>query len=168
MRQGRKKGRVEEFSHDRLDVRHWSRLLYPGNEFEAGTFRVTVIRQTFITVRHLFGSRYDATEIAVAWTHCRYGGHRPWFVCPCCRRRCVSLFSDSHSFACRICLNLAYVSQSKSPRARCLSRVRKILHELGGSAGTDSIPPKPQRMHWKTYNRKLVLARDSGLDRGTL
>jgi hypothetical protein len=57
-------------------------------------------------------------------------------------------------FAYRRCEGLAYASQQESPTFRSISRSRKIRMQVGGSPNLfEPFPPKPRRMHWRTYNR---------------
>ncbi|MBB6411281.1 hypothetical protein [Mesorhizobium sangaii] len=82
-----------------------------------------------------------------------FGGERRWFICPCCDRRCAVLYAGEE-FRCRLCLNLAYRSQSEDHRYRCLSRARKLRQRLGGAAANTPLQllDKPTGMHWRTYN----------------
>jgi hypothetical protein len=59
-------------------------------------------------------------QLGVVWTPCGFGGFRPWFVCPGpeglgCNRRAAILYLDTRQsgrLLCRLCLDLAYPSQS--------------------------------------------------------
>jgi hypothetical protein len=99
-------------------------------------------------------------RVPIVWTMCHLGGRRPWFRCTvhsggeCCNRRAAILYSAGDLFACRRCHGLAYVSQQESPKSRSISRSRKIRMQLGGSADLfEPFPPKPPRMHWRSYSR---------------
>src|SRR5258707_8196369 len=46
-----------------------------------------------------------APYVALEWTACRYGGRRPWFLCPACRLRCAVLYLRGRT-ACRTCHGL--------------------------------------------------------------
>jgi hypothetical protein len=78
--------------------------------------------------------------VTIAWTPCRFGGERPWFVCSAesngldCGRWVSKLYSVGGLFACRHCHRLAYESQQESTRHRGLGKARKIRMQLGGSA----------------------------------
>ncbi|PBB77888.1 hypothetical protein CK218_27685 [Mesorhizobium sp. WSM3879] len=91
--------------------------------------------------------------IALDSTEQHFGGERHWFICPCCGRRCATLYAGEQ-FRCRLCLDLSYRSQSEDPRTRCLSKARKLRQRLGGSANLPlQLFDKPTGMHWRTYNR---------------
>ena len=107
-------------------------------------------------------------SVQVDWTPCRYGGRRPWILCPGdgprrhCGRRVAILYRLGEYFACRHCHGLAYASQHESLIDRAYSRARKIRTQLGGSLNLlEPIPEKPKGMHWRTYQRLLRRAQDA-------
>jgi hypothetical protein len=104
------------------------------------------------------GSEQEAIgqALRIAWTPCRFGGRRPWFVCPvaACGRRCTKIYLDRGVFACRECHQLAYASQREPVRQRGLHKARKIRASLGGGANVfEEFPDRPKGMHWVTYER---------------
>lgn len=99
--------------------------------------------------------------IALTWTPCHYGGQRPWFLCPGCGRSCAILYGRRR-FACRTCQALAYSSQNESATDRQMRKAQAIRERLGGSANLGlPFPPKPPRMHWRTYWRLRAEAIDA-------
>jgi hypothetical protein len=101
-----------------------------------------------------------AQRVQVAWSPCRFGGERPWFVCSVssnsayCGRRVTKLYGAGHLFACRHCYRLTYASQQESAHHEGLLKAQKIRMRLGGSASMlDPFPDKPKGMHWRTYDR---------------
>lgn len=123
-----------------VEIRHHSAIL----KYKSGSYGESDLEQWVI----------------IAWTPCRLGGERPWFVCPAesngveCGRRVTKLYSAGGLFACRHCHRLAYDSQQESIRHRGLGKARKIRMQLGGSANMfREFPGKPKHMHWRTYNR---------------
>ena len=58
----------------------------------------------------------------ITWSPCRYGGQRPYFVCPgvvngvSCNRRTIKLYADGPYFLCRNCYGLAYQAQRENRR----------------------------------------------------
>ena len=99
-------------------------------------------------------------RVAIAWTPCRFGGERPWFICSVyangtyCGRQVAKLYDAGRLFACRHCYRLAYASQQESAHRRGLWKAQKIRMRLGGSASMlDKFPEKPKGMHWQTYER---------------
>ena len=87
-------------------------------------------------------------------TPTRFGGHRRWFECPGCRRRCRVLYGVN-SLRCRRCRRLNYASQSEEGHWRAQRRARDIRRRLGasGDALDGPFPPKPRYMRWTTYER---------------
>ena len=99
-------------------------------------------------------------RVTTAWTPCRFGGERPWFICSVyangtyCGRQVTKLYDAGRLFACRHCYRLAYASQQESAHQRGLWKAQKIRMRLGGSASIlDDFPEKPKGMHWRTYER---------------
>jgi len=99
-------------------------------------------------------------RVAITWTACRLGGHRPWFVCPVysggqyCGRRVALLYGTGELFACRCCSSLAYTSQREPLYSRDLEKAQKVRMRLGGSTVmSEAFPDKPKGMHWRTYER---------------
>jgi hypothetical protein len=99
------------------------------------------------------GDWEDVQEhVPFSFTEQHLGGHRRWFMCLSCRRKCAVLYGGTH-YRCRKCWNLAYTSQHEQPYQRAVSKAQKLRQRLGGSASLDEpFPPKPKGMHWRTYN----------------
>jgi hypothetical protein len=94
-------------------------------------------------------------HIQISWTHCHYGGWRPWLHCPFCHRRVLKLFHGMGGYFCRPCIgNPPYASQTKSTQSRPHFEACKLRLRLGGVASlTAPFPERPQGMHRKTYAR---------------
>jgi hypothetical protein len=88
-------------------------------------------------------------RVELTQTPCAYGGHRSWFLCPDCGRVCDVLYGPSRRgmFACRICLRLAYMSETESPIDRCWRSQRKLEAKLTGDGD------RPKGMRRKTFER---------------
>jgi hypothetical protein len=91
---------------------------------------------------------------------CRFGGERPYFVCPgvvneiACGRRVAKLYAAGAYFLCRHCYRLAYASQRDDRYARALRRANDIRMRIGGEPGIVApFPTRPKGMHHKTYDR---------------
>ena len=154
-----------------IDVRRWHRegKLREGQLFScswthrgepSGEIIIVVIERDALILAHqswcLWGSEQKPVfqQVAITWTACRYGGERPWFVCPDCLRRAAVLYAAGEFFGCRHCRGLVYASQQESPLDRSLDQAQKIRFRLGGSPSTfDAFPEKPKRMHRRTYDR---------------
>jgi hypothetical protein len=99
-------------------------------------------------------SRPNTEWVSLARTACHYGGTRPWFICPGCTQRCGKLYYHQNSFRCRKCHGLGYRSQLVASGERPRLIAHRIRRSLGASSSlTTPFPPKPPRMHWKTYYR---------------
>jgi hypothetical protein len=95
----------------------------------------------------------------IVWRSCRFGGARPYFVCPgivngiACGRRASKLYGAGTYFLCRH-YRLAYTSQREDRYDGALRRANNICMQLGGKRGTGSLfPNRPKGMHHKTYKR---------------
>ncbi len=100
------------------------------------------------------GEWQDVNEhVSIIWEVCRFGGQRPFFLCPKCGRRVIKLFGLSR-FLCRTCNNLTYSSQRERWSDRAMRKANRLREKLGGSPGiANCISPRPRYMHHKTYNR---------------
>jgi hypothetical protein len=103
----------------------------------------------------------DVTEsIRIVRLPCRFGGTRPFFICPgvvngtVCGRRVANLHGPGRYFLCRHCYRLANACQSEGGWDRTLRRASKIRQRLGGDSGMAApFPPKPKGMWRRTYER---------------
>lgn len=99
-------------------------------------------------------------DVAVMWEPCRFGGRRPYFLCPgaghgqSCGRRVLKLYGAGVYFLCRHCHDLSYTSRNESDLDRAIRRADKAKMKLGGEVGMDAIiPGKPKGMWHRTYQR---------------
>ena len=81
-----------------------------------------------------------------------FGGHRLWFTCLKCRKRCRVLYGGP-PFRCRCCHRIRYSSQSETELHRASRAMLKIVQRLDPEAEWDDLPFKPKGMHWRTYRR---------------
>ena len=98
--------------------------------------------------------------VHIARTPCRYGGSRPYFVCPGveneihCGRPVVKLYGLGGSFRCRHCHRLVYSSQSEGARDRKTRRANKIRRRLSSETNMAApFPKRPKGMWQRTYDR---------------
>lgn len=156
---------------NRIDIRLWHRGGYlrprgilaaswSHGDIQLGSIGGYVASRTRIvlvyrTRRRDSGEWCDMREpIDLEWTACNYGGERPWFLCPACRRRVAVLYGPGARFACRHCYSLAYASTREAPHDRLLRKAQAIRERLGGSANIYSpFPQRPKGMHHRTYER---------------
>jgi hypothetical protein len=96
-------------------------------------------------------------EIFLEHTPCNYGGERPWFSCPGCRKRRGVLYSVNGRFRCRQCHDLAYSSTREDTLDRSIRHADRLRKRIGDtSRGPIYRWPKgdkPKGMHWETYAR---------------
>ena len=106
--------------------------------------------------------RMSSSQPGSIWMPCRFGGARPYFICPgvvngmACGRRVVKLYGAARYFLCRHCYRLAYASQREDRYDRALRRANNMRARLGGDPSTASLlPRRPKGMHERTYQRLL-------------
>jgi hypothetical protein len=112
-----------------------------------------------VLVRHwsiLEDSRLKSVDrlLGILWRPCPFGGERPFFLCPACKRPRLRLYDMLSFFMCRVCARLFHASRSENPQTRALRRAYKLRMRLGGAPdAVEPIPPRPKGMHWHTYER---------------
>jgi hypothetical protein len=101
------------------------------------------------------GRQHSYTEyVNIHRQECHFGGKRPAFVCPSCRRRSFILYQSHGYYRCRSCCNLAHASQSECSHYRMINRAYKLLRLIHKDACLMlPIPEKPKGMHGITYRR---------------
>jgi hypothetical protein len=128
----------------------WSWHTRDGERLAWIQVRVQPGRQVILIfrVREGDGEWQDVQEpIVLTWTPCRYGGQRPWFLCPgvvngrACGRRVAILYGAGRYFLCWRCYDLSYESQREDLPTRLISKVQKIRRRLGGSASLIETQP---------------------------
>ena len=157
-----------------LDVRRLHRrgCLAPGhsviwqwtiNDRPSGTMGISA-ESDRIVLKYRFQPRGKdwqdiETTIWLDHTACNLDGYRRWFRCPSwnCGRRVALLYMGSRgTFACRRCYRLCYESQRESIGDRATRRAEKIRDRLGWFPGIlEGEGPKPNGMHWRTFNRLI-------------
>jgi hypothetical protein len=165
---GRRWGKETTSAYYQMDIRRWQRkgLLEAFRSFFCLCWQVDV-RPAFnlsakpnrVILSRLDGY-YEKLPVSIEWTSCNYGGSRAWFLCPApnCGRR-VAILYYGHDVACRRCRHLAYDSQQRSAKRQALHAAAYIRMRLGGSGSlAEPFPPKPKRMHWRTYRRLYARA----------
>lgn len=86
---------------------------------------------------------------------CRFGGSRPWFICPWCHKRVGAVYFNTVP-ACRKCSHLRYDSQREQSADRARRRARKTRRKLGWPMNFTLRGDKPKGMHWETYHRMVA------------
>jgi hypothetical protein len=97
---------------------------------------------------------YPLAGIKITTTPAGFGGARTWFLCPACARRCCILYYHPvRAWACRVCCNGRYASETEGPVKRLYRKARKLRRRLGQTDGNMFLPfpGKPDGMHWSTY-----------------
>lgn len=105
--------------------------------------------------------------IMLDYTRPYFGGKRYWFLCPGCGIRRRILYGVSKYFKCRECYDLTYETcQTKNKFDILNNKLNKIYKKLGANKAKDRfgrflmIPDKPANMHWETYSKLALEARD--------
>jgi hypothetical protein len=99
-----------------------------------------------------------AETIRIIYLRCRFGGRRPFFICPGpgegtgCGRRVIKLYLSRRYYLCRHCNQLAYASQYEQQWQRALRKSNKLKHRLGIDVDAEPLLDKPKGMWVRTYN----------------
>ena len=119
--------------------------------------------QLILDYRHRSsGGEWECVKefVRVVRIPCRFGGTRPYFICPgvvndtVCGRRVVMLYGCDNYYFCRHCYSLKYSSQYENSWDRLMTRANKIRERLGGDWGMESmLAPRPKGMWRRTYER---------------
>lgn len=106
-------------------------------------------------VMEIDGRQHSYTEyVDIHRQECHFGGKRPAFVCPSCRRKSFILYQRHGYYRCRKCCKLAHPSQSECRHYRMINRAYKLLRQIHKDACLMlPIPEKPKGMHGFTYRR---------------
>jgi len=152
-----------------LDIRKIARAGYlevglysmtGGVEIHAGTNRVTLSYCCQNPVSEWQEYRY---AVDLEWTHCNFGGKRPWWGCPDCGKR-VAILYGGRKYACRHCHDLTYKSTRIAPGSEHYARANKVRMKLGWGGGVASpMGDRPKGMHKKTYLRLLLQLNAHGM-----
>jgi hypothetical protein len=135
-----------------------------GNEVFSISLRAEADRlRLSYTVRADDGGREDVVDtVSLVRLPCRFGGRRPFFICPGpgggteCGRRITKLYLSRRYFLCRHCNQLTYASQYEQSWQRAVRRVNKLRERLGIDVGiAEPSPEKPKRMWARTYGCRL-------------
>jgi hypothetical protein len=130
----------------------------------AASIKLLADRLSLSYTVQVWGGRWEdmAETIPIVHLPCRFGGSRPFFICPGpgngtdCGRRTTKLHLSSRYFLCRRCNQLAYASQYEKPWQRALRRANKLKQRLGIDVGiAEPLPEKPKGMWTRTYGRLL-------------
>ncbi len=159
------RGTVEHHRRVALDVRELTRQ----GVFDrpAGlVFRPTMAYPWLRTIRldafSLVLQLATGHTVTVSWIWVRRGFFDTRiFLCPCCGRRVYALYHLNREVICRACGDLWYASQRCSANGRRCLKAQRLRFKLGGPAAlksfngldADTFPPRPPRMHRRTYER---------------
>ena len=149
-----------------IDVRRWHRegVLSAGRlgswqwtDAHTGKHLATIgyrSDDTGVTLDYSIDGKDCSQRVRLSHSVCRYGGERPWFICPIRGERVAVLYLRAGRFACRQCQRLAYASQSDDAIGRGWRRQQKIEAQLGANWN------RPKGMHRTTYERLLSIIWD--------
>ena len=71
-----------------------------------------LVKDGSVTLDYRLGQgQPNVQPVYFSWTRPKFGGRRPWFLCPRCIRRVALLYLGGERWACRICFDLAYRSE---------------------------------------------------------
>ncbi len=137
-----------------ININGWNKenLLVPGNSFTNFYTKKSLNTDVFVEVEEEFlilQYGFQEQQILVKRIPAHYGGTRPYFICPLCGARRISLYlGTTGQFGCRICHQLGY----KLQRMNALQRHTYMTEKYKDKLGQSSYPyKKPFRMWSKTF-----------------
>lgn len=145
-------GKLELLTFDGPGLTQFHILAEPADDHvKVVTLLWNVLRDKAIERR---ASRLDIEQAPVG----SRGGHRVYFRCPKCERRCADIFFDigDPEPVCRKCGGITYTSQNKTAYERKEERIAALRWRLGSRRNFHPIPPRPRGMHRKTYDRLVA------------
>lgn len=153
-----------------VEVREWVSFA-PGEEDWTGLPCSLVV--THLWANGGYRDRAPVEVIDIEPTPCTFGGHRLWLLCPDCGKRRTALFArvtDQETgkyrpgLSCRVCLGIAYDSQSERTVSRAARKAKRLRFRLGGLFAMNlmtRLPDRPKGMHWNTYFRLATKANEA-------
>ena len=158
------KGKAE--ACQRIDVRQWAKwakreMLEPGysgywywpnttNRDSAGCVQWST-EAGAVVLRYSLADTPRTDRVPLVTTACRYGGARPWFLCPRCGRRVAVLYLRNGGFRCRPCARVSYASQCCDAIGRGWRAQAKAEARLGLNLS------RPKGMHWTTFDKEVAV-----------
>jgi hypothetical protein len=95
--------------------------------------------------------RTGSGNTTIEWSSWGFGGRRPWLLCPICSKRKLVLWVNSDHLECKLCLRVAYPSQSEDAAARAVRRSVRLRRRLGCEAHWGAPVQKPRTARWETF-----------------
>ena len=101
------------------------------------------------------GGEHEDVTLSVRLTSipCRYGGHRYYFECPRCGRRCEVLHSISKWFVCRECSGYIYPTQTGCELDRLITNKHNLGYRIFEDYGNGWGSQRKKGMHRKTFEK---------------
>jgi hypothetical protein len=84
---------------------------------EVGSIGINVF-EGIVRLGYALNGKANGHDVHLARTACRFGGSRPWLLCPRCCSRVTVLIMRGGMFVCRKCSGVAYTSQSEDAIGR--------------------------------------------------
>ena len=89
--------------------------------------------------------------VTLQFSDTQFGGRRPWFTCPNCKRRTAIVFI-SRGIGCRKCFGIRHQSQNECGSDRAIRRIDFLREKLKWQPGfLNGSEWRPKGMHHKTY-----------------
>ncbi len=124
-----------------------------GEQVASISLRAETGRLTLVYRVRIGGDDWEdvAETVLIARVACRFGGSRPYFICPgvvngvACKRRVAKLHASGRYFLCRHCHRLAYASQSEDTWDRAFRRANNPTAPRRRSRHCRAVPATAQR-----------------------
>lgn len=126
----------------------WTWITNHGEKVASATI---LIQDKSVSVGYIWYGHDTVSALQLESTPCNFGGSRLWFKCPHCEGRCARVFFNRRDgyYACRMCVGVAYYSQSEDQIDRVGRRQSKLESRLYENW------MRPKGMHHSTHKRML-------------
>ena len=102
------------------------------------------------------GKDFVRSHVSLSRRPCRFGGHRTYFVAPCCGRTTLRLAVLPSGLRCGKCGRVTWGSRREQPTQRLIRRANKVAVKLGLDCWYEQPTKRPPHMRLPTYERLLL------------
>ena len=142
-----------------LDVNHLRRVGALALDNGVGGWSVSQTKGVRVLVTYDHAQRCaclncdgDGTWVVIDWTPCRFGGDRPWFLCPMCATRRVKLHLVAGTWG-RAAYVTPWATRLNGSRDRLLLKAVRLRSRVGQTTAMlgDLIPAEAKAWRWQRY-----------------
>ena len=148
---------VSELQDDgTLEPGDWT-LVFDTPGLEGDMVVITSDDRRLLTTFYRWHDAENVTRatVAIDYRPCRFGGSRPFLICPACQKRVMNLALLPRGLRCGPCGRITYQKRWDTDLSRRVRNANEVAARLGGSTWMDK-PVRPKGMHRRTFERLLA------------